>query len=70
MLEVVKAMSPVQEALRRQLNPVVMTAAEFSEQLATQDRFVSRVRNEPKVFVLGSPDEFEKFADDRAARKT
>jgi predicted nucleotidyltransferase/DNA-binding HxlR family transcriptional regulator len=70
MLEVVKAMSSVQDALRRQLNPVVMTAAEFSEQLATQDRFVSRVRNEPKVFVVGSPDEFEKFADDRAARKT
>ena len=30
LLEVVKALSSVQESLRREVNPVVMTAGEFS----------------------------------------
>jgi predicted nucleotidyltransferase len=65
MLEILKAMSSVQETLRREINPVVMTAGEFAEQLAKQDRFVLRVSNEPKIFVLGDQDEFGKLIEDR-----
>jgi predicted nucleotidyltransferase len=65
MLEILKAMSSVQETLRREINPVVMTAGDFAEQLAKQDRFVLRVSNEPKIFVLGDQDEFGKLIEDR-----
>ena len=57
LLEVVKALSPVQETLRREMNPVVMTVKKFSEQSVKQDRFVTRVLSLPKVFVMGDEDE-------------
>ena len=65
LLEVVKALSSVQETLRREINPVVMTAKKFAEQSAKQDRFVTRVLSEPKVFVKGSEDELAKLVEDR-----
>lgn len=65
LLEVVKALSSVQETLRREINPVVMTAKKFAEQSVKQDRFVTRVLSEPKVFVKGNDDELAKLAEDR-----
>ncbi len=61
LLEVVKALSFVQETLRREINPVVMTAKKFAEQSAKQDRFVTRVLGEPKVFVMGGEVELAKL---------
>jgi predicted nucleotidyltransferase len=62
LLEVVKALSTVQQTLRREINPVVMTSKKFAEQSAKQDRFVSRVLSEPKVFVIGGEDELAELA--------
>jgi predicted nucleotidyltransferase len=70
LLEVVKALSSVQDALRREMNPVVTTVKKFSEQLVKQDRFVTRVLGEPKVFVIGTEDEFEKLVEDWATGGT
>ena len=70
LLEVVKALSPVQETLRREMNPVVMTVKKFSEQSVKQDRFVTRVLNEPKVFVMGDADELGKLIEDRTTGST
>jgi len=64
LLEVVKALSCVQEELRREINPVAMTVKKFLEQSVKQDRFVSRVLSEPKVFVIGSEDELAKLVED------
>ena len=64
LLEVVKALSPVQETLGREMNPVVMTTKNFAEQSAKQDRFVTRVASEPKVFVVGAEDELAKLVED------
>jgi predicted nucleotidyltransferase len=64
LLEVVKALSPVQETLGREMNPVVMTTKNFAEQSAKQDRFVTRVASEPKVFVVGDEDELAKLVED------
>ncbi len=61
LLEVVKASSFVQETLRREINLVVMTAKKFAEQSAKQDRFVTRVLSEPKVFVMGGEVELAKL---------
>lgn len=55
--EVVGALMPLRERLGREVNPVVMPRAEFDAQRARKDRFVTRVMNEPKLFVIGTADE-------------
>jgi len=67
LFDVVKALGPVQEALRREINPVVMSATKFIHKLTSHDRFAERLENEPKVFVLGEEREFRKLVKDRAA---
>jgi predicted nucleotidyltransferase len=64
---VVEALSTAAEQLRREVNPVVMTRAEFSAKVAARDRFVSRIEREPKLFLLGDAGEFRKLAEDRSA---
>jgi len=64
---VVEALGTAAEKLRREVNPVVMTRAEFAAKLAARDRFVSRIEREPKLFLLGDVGEFRKLAEDRAA---
>jgi len=68
LVEIVKALSPLQEILGREMNPVVMNVAGFVAQLDKQDRFVMRVLQEPKIFVIGDQDELEKLVEDRGAR--
>ena len=70
LLEVVKALSCVQEELRREINPVAMTVKKFSEQSAEQDRFVRRVLSEPTVYVIGSEDELAELVEDWTTRRT
>ena len=65
LLDVVTALSSVQDTLRREVNPVVMTAENFVEQSVKQDRFVTRVLSEPKVFVMGDEVELAKLVEDR-----
>lgn len=70
LLEVVKALSSVKETLRRDINPVVMTAKKFAGQAVKQDRFVTRVLSEPKIFVIGGEDELAKLVEDRTTART
>ena len=51
LLDVVTALSAVQETVRREVNPVAMTTTKFSNLAAKGDRFVTRVLSEPKLFV-------------------
>lgn len=67
--EVVTSLSPVQETLRREVNPVVMTPRKFSELSGKKDRFVTRVLSEPILFVKGNADELAKLTKDRPARR-
>ena len=66
--EVVKALSPLQATLGRDVNPVAMTVERFSRDLGRQDRFATRVLQEPKVFVIGNEGEFAELVEDRVAR--
>ena len=65
--EVVKALLPLKVVLGREINPVVMTTDKFVAQARKQDRFVIRVVHEPRIFVIGSEDEFAKLVEDRGA---
>ena len=55
--DVVGVLAPLRERLGREVNPVVMSRAEFAAQRASRDRFVARVMREPKLFVIGSADD-------------
>jgi predicted nucleotidyltransferase len=65
LLEVVKALSSVQETLRREINPVVMTTKKFSNLSKKEDRFVTRVLSEPILFVKADKDELAELTKDR-----
>ena len=69
MLEVVKALSPVQETLQREVNPVVMTPKKFSDLSRKNDRFVTRVLSEPILFLKANRDELAELSEDRATRR-
>lgn len=66
LIDVVRALSPLGQTLRREINPVVMTVDHFSSQVMKKDRFTQRVIDEPKILVIGDADEFAKLGDDRS----
>ena len=67
LVDVVKALSPVQDELRREINPVVMTAKKFKAQWRKDDRFVKRVMAEARIFVIGDDNELAELVEDRRA---
>lgn len=55
--DVVAALSPLRARLGREVNPVVMTPREFTNQRNAGERFVKRVMKEPKLFLMGTDDD-------------
>lgn len=65
--DVVQAIYSSRETLRREVNPVVMSASEFSSKVLQGDRFVSRIVSEPKIFLIGGSDELGELTANRPA---
>ena len=65
--DVVAALAPAQESLRREVNPNVYPALEFRKKVAAGDPFLKRVLAERKIFIIGGEDDLGKPA---AHRKT
>jgi len=55
--EVFGVVERVTRTVGRQVNPTVYTAAEFSKRARTENAFVTRVLEEPKLWVIGSEDD-------------
>jgi predicted nucleotidyltransferase len=55
--DVVLALSPAQSVLRREINPTVLTHAEFTRKLRQAEGFVSSVWHGPKLWVSGGDHE-------------
>jgi len=64
-VDVVKALGVVQETLQREINPVVMSATKYIDQLVVHDRFVERLVGEPKIFVIGGERDLSQLVEDR-----
>jgi len=45
---------PLQERLGRQINPIIFSTQEFAKRMKDGSGFVSRVRNQPKLWIIGS----------------
>ena len=52
--ELFGALELVTRAVGRKVNPTVYTAAEFSKRARTENAFVTRVLEQPKLWVIGS----------------
>ena len=55
--DVFAALEAVARALGRRINPTVYTAAEFSKRTRAKNAFITRVLEQPKVWLIGSEDE-------------
>ncbi len=55
--DVFGALERVTRAVGRQVNPTVYTATEFSMRARTENAFVMRVLEQPKLWVIGSEDD-------------
>jgi predicted nucleotidyltransferase len=51
--EVFSALERVTRAVGRRVNPTVYTATEFSKRAQTENAFVTRVLEQPKLWVIG-----------------
>lgn len=66
--DVVGALGPAQEALRREVNPSVYPALEFRKKTAAGDPFLKRVLGERRIFVLGGEDDLGELVAHRKAQ--
>ena len=55
--EVFGALERITHIVGRRVNPTVYTAAEFSQRAQTENAFVKRVLEQPKLWVIGSEDD-------------
>ncbi len=66
--EVVKALHPAQQALHREINPTVMSAAEFIARRRARDGFALSVIKGPKIWLMGNDDDLAEPRKDRPAQ--
>ena len=55
--DVFGALERVTRSVARKINPTVYTSAEFSKRARTENAFVTRVLEQPKLWVIGSEDD-------------
>jgi DNA-binding transcriptional ArsR family regulator len=63
--DVTRALHPAQLTLGREINPTVMSAAEFKSRRRARDGFVQAVIKGPKIWLYGGEDEFAELVKDR-----
>ncbi len=66
--DAIKALSPAEKDLRREVNPHVYGQREFRAKLAGKDPFLRRVLEEPKIILMGDLHDFEKSRGHRTAK--
>lgn len=59
--EVYAALQRAEKVLMRPINPNLMTPGEWQEKRAKKNSFVSKVLQQPKLFVFGTEDELERI---------
>lgn len=68
--ELSRLLRPASESLGREINPLIIAPAEFKKRLAQEDHFLRSVLSEPKLFLVGGPDDLERLAAAGAAAPT
>jgi predicted nucleotidyltransferase len=65
--DAVLALSSAEQGLRREVNPHVYSVAEFQHKVADREPFLVRVMKEPKIYLIGTDDDFGKLVKHRPA---
>ncbi len=60
--EVTRRIHPVAGELAQEINPYVITEADFAARKAKNDHFITEIMASPKIFLKGSAHEFETMA--------
>ena len=61
-------LSGVAEQVGREINPHVFRVEEFLKRVEARDHFISQVLKEPRLFIIGDSDEFERLAGQQMAQ--
>ena len=61
--DIVTLLSPAEEKLRREVNPVVYPVAEFKQKMKEDHYFVKTVLEGEKIFLIGDEGELRRLAD-------
>jgi len=61
--DVVSLLTPAEQKLGREVNPVVYPIAEFKRKVKEDHHFVKTVLEDEKIFVIGDEDELRKLAE-------
>jgi predicted nucleotidyltransferase len=64
--DVVSVLSPAEEKLGREVNPVVYPITEFKQKAKEDHHFVKNVLDGEKIFIIGSDSELERLAGRRS----
>ncbi|WP_305803953.1 nucleotidyltransferase domain-containing protein [Stenotrophomonas sp. YIM B06876] len=63
--ELVQALYPAQQALQREINPVLYAPTEFRRRAGEGDAFIHQFLDKPNVFLRGDKDDLAKLAGDQ-----
>lgn len=64
--ELMQALHPAQETLRREINPVLYSPREFAQRTKLGEAFVREITGKPVVFLMGEKDDLAELAGDPA----
>ena len=62
--EVIEVLHPLQEKVQREINPVVYRTDDFFAKLGSDNTWAREVVEQPKVFLIGDANDFEKLVED------
>ena len=68
-MELSTALAGAKSELAREINPVILTPAEFADKAASGSHFVLSLLEEPKTFLVGNAEDLESLAGRREASK-
>jgi len=68
--EVVAALNPTQDTLRREVNPSVYSLDEFQQRVKDGHHFLTAVLDGPKLFLIGGEDVLRRLVEQRLADET
>jgi predicted nucleotidyltransferase len=61
--EVVKLLSKVEDAIKREINPTLFSEMEFKQKWLQKNHFLKSLTKTEKEFIIGSEDEFKQLAE-------
>ena len=56
--ELLEALEPLTRTIGRRVNPTVLTQRDWAKRLTTRSAFTTRVMAQPKIWIIGSENEF------------